>query len=40
MKDNKKFKITMDVIEECLEECLENENIYKNKKKPNSVSNR
>ena len=40
MKDTKKFKITMEVIEECLEESLENDNIYKNKEKPNFVSTR
>lgn len=28
----------MEVIEECLEECLENDNIYKNKKSQISLA--
>ena len=41
MKDDNIFKIPMDVIEECLKECLDNPNNKENKKEKTSfVSNK
>ncbi|PRR82050.1 hypothetical protein [Clostridium luticellarii] len=40
MKDRNEFKITMDIIEECLKECLENENCHGEKDKPRYISSR
>lgn len=40
MNKNKGFQIPMDVIEECLKECLDNINNESGKEKTSSVSNR
>lgn len=40
MKDINEFKITMEIIEECLQECLENKDGHEEKDKTRPVSNR
>ncbi|WP_281064365.1 hypothetical protein [Clostridium muellerianum] len=40
MKEVKNFKLTTDVIDECLEECFEDRNSKKDKEKKTSVSSR
>lgn len=40
MNKNKGFQIPMDVIEECLKECLDNSNNDNRKEKTSSVSSR
>ncbi|CAB1251122.1 hypothetical protein ACFHWD_02975 [Clostridium sp. MT-14] len=40
MKENNEFKVTTDIIEECLRECLENEDEHEKKDKPHHVSSR
>ena len=40
MRENKGFQIPMDVIEECLKECLENSKKDSGKQKTSPVSKR
>lgn len=40
MKELKKFQISIDVIEECLKECLDNCNSKKKEETKSSISSR